>query len=72
MTVEDCKRVFAEIEKAKLELSHTTESLLGWLQLMQEFVDCEAAVKHAISNKFSNIRQAVEMRDEQEMIQEVP
>ena len=60
ITVESCKQVFALIEKSKLDLSLTTESILSWLGLMQEFVVTEASVKHVISNKFSNIKQALE------------
>ncbi len=31
VSVESCRKVFAEIERAKLELSNTTKTLISWL-----------------------------------------
>jgi hypothetical protein len=41
ISVENCRKVFAEIEKSKLELSNTTETLLEWLQLLLEYTNSD-------------------------------
>ena len=52
ISVENCRKVFAEIEKSKLELSNTTETLLQWLKLLLEYTNSDSSLKYVISNKF--------------------
>ena len=34
LSVENFRKVFAEIERAKLDLSNTTQTLITWLELL--------------------------------------
>ena len=52
ISVENCRKVFSEIEKSKLELSNTTETLLQWLKLLLEYTNSDSSLKYVISNKF--------------------